>query len=138
MENIWHKIGTKLQFSIAFHSQTGGQTEVVNRSLSNLLWCLVGENLRTLDLALPTVEFAYNNSVNRTIVMSPFEVVHGHQPRQPVDLIPMAFHHTKMSESAASFASHIYDLHEEINKINKTIQTIKLMHICTRRQKSLM
>ena len=37
--------------------------------------------------------------------MSPFEVVHGYQPRQPIDLIPMVPHHTRMSESAASFAS---------------------------------
>ena len=60
-------MGTKLQFSTTFHPQTDGQTEVVNRSLGNLLRCLVGENFRAWDLVLPTAEFAYNNSVNRTI-----------------------------------------------------------------------
>jgi len=58
---------------------------------------------------LPTVEFAYNSSVSRTIGMSPFEVVHVFQPRQLVDLIPMTPHHTRMYESAASFVSHIHD-----------------------------
>jgi len=105
-KTLWHKMGTKLQFSTAFHPQTDGQAEVVNRSLGNLLRCLVGENFRAWDLVLPTAEFAYNSSVSRTIGMSPFEVVHGYQPRQPMDLIPMAPHHTRMSESAASFASH--------------------------------
>ena len=62
-----------------------------------------------------TYEFAYNSSVNRTIGMSPFEVVHGYQPRQHIDLIPMTPHHTRMSESAASFASHIHNLHKEIS-----------------------
>ena len=108
-------MGTKLEFSIAFHPQTDRQTEVVNRSLGNLLRCLVGENLRTWDLVLPTAEFAYNSSINRTIGISPFEVMHGYQPRQPIDLILMAPHHNRMSESAASFALHIYDLHKEIN-----------------------
>ena len=65
---LWHKMGIKLKFSIAFHPQTDGQTEVVNRTLGNLLRCLVGENLKTWDLILPMAEFAYNGSVNRTRV----------------------------------------------------------------------
>jgi len=64
---------------------------------------------------LPSVEFAYNNSVNRTTRMSSFEVVHDYQPRQPIDLILMTSHHARMFESAASFASHIHNLHKEIN-----------------------
>ena len=53
--------------------------------------------------------------------MSPFEVVHGYQPRQLIDLIPMVPHHTRMLESVASFASHIHDLHKEIsNQIQKS------------------
>jgi len=47
--------------------------------------------------------------------MSPLEVVHGYQFRQPINLIPLAPHYTRMSESAASFTSHIHALHKEIN-----------------------
>jgi len=53
--------------------------------------------------------------VNRTIRMSPFEVVHNYQSRQPIDLILMVPHYTRMSESAASFSSHFHDPHKDTN-----------------------
>jgi len=84
-KTLWHKMSTKLKFSTAFHPQTDGQIEVVNRTLGNLLRCLVGKNLRTCDLILPMAEFAYNGSVNRTTDLSPFEIVNGFKPWQPVD-----------------------------------------------------
>ncbi|KAL7148069.1 hypothetical protein ABFS83_06G152600 [Erythranthe nasuta] len=114
-KTLWHMMGTKLKFSTAYHPQTDGQTDVVNRSLDNLLRCLVGEHMRSWHSILPIAEFAYKNSVNRSIGMSPFEVVYGHKPRAPIDLIPMSVSH-RPSEFANAFAQHIHDLHAEINR----------------------
>jgi len=36
-------LGTTLQFSSVYHSQTHGETEVINHSIGNLLQRLVGE-----------------------------------------------------------------------------------------------
>jgi len=47
-------------------------------------------------MILPVAEFAYNSSVDRTIGVSPFEVVTGFNPRQPIDLVPMAHHHSRI------------------------------------------
>uniref|UniRef100_A0A2N9ICA7 Integrase catalytic domain-containing protein n=1 Tax=Fagus sylvatica TaxID=28930 RepID=A0A2N9ICA7_FAGSY len=113
-KTLWHLVGTKLKFSAAYHPQTDGQTEVVNRSLGNLLRCLVGDHARTWDSILPIAQFAYNNSVNRTIGMSPFEVVHGYKARKPLDLLPMS-PQVRMSESAEAFARHVHDLHKDIS-----------------------
>ncbi|KAJ0967944.1 hypothetical protein J5N97_024861 [Dioscorea zingiberensis] len=88
-KTLWKLFGTQLKFSSAFHPQTDGQTEVTNRSLGNLLRCLVGEHPGLWDSLLPTAEFAYNNFVNRTTGKSPFQIVNGLTPRQPVDLIPL-------------------------------------------------
>ena len=40
---LWKKMGIELRFSSTFNPQTNGQTEVMNRSLSILLRCLVGD-----------------------------------------------------------------------------------------------
>ena len=69
-------MGTILKFSIAYHPQTDGQIEVVNKSLGNLLRCLVGDSLGNWDLVISQAEFAYNNLVNRSTRKSPFEIVH--------------------------------------------------------------
>jgi hypothetical protein len=53
-KTLWHMVGTKLKFSTAYHPQIDGQTEVVNKSLGNLLRCLVSDHNRNWDLILPT------------------------------------------------------------------------------------
>ncbi|KAE8672958.1 putative CCCH-type zinc finger family protein [Hibiscus syriacus] len=79
-KSLWGKLGTQLNFSSAYHPQTDGQTDVVNRSLGNLLRCLAGTKPKQWDLALPQAEFAYNRSKNRTTSLSPFEIVYGQNP----------------------------------------------------------
>ena len=76
---------------------------MVNRSLGNLLRCLVGKANRNGDSILLTTQLAYNSSVNRSIGASPFEVVHGYTPRKLLDLLPMSLH-VRISESAEVFA----------------------------------
>ena len=56
-----------------------------------------------------------HSSVNMSMAMSPFEVVHGHKTRKLIDIISMT-HHPKLSESVSVFTSHVHNLHKEINK----------------------
>lgn len=84
---MWRLANTSLDFSSAYHPQTDGQTEVVNRSLGNLLRCLVGDNLKSCDICLPQAEFAHNSAVNRSTGLCPFQVVYAVVPRSPVDLL---------------------------------------------------
>ena len=53
----------------------------MNRSLGNLLRCLVGNKPHNWEMVLAQVEFAYNNFVNKSIGKTPFEIVIGMHPR---------------------------------------------------------
>ena len=46
---LWKMLGTNLSFSSAYHPQLDGQTEVVNRSLGNLLRCLTKKHGQSWD-----------------------------------------------------------------------------------------
>ncbi|GKC75614.1 putative reverse transcriptase domain-containing protein [Tanacetum coccineum] len=110
---LWRKLGTQLQFSSSHHPQTDGQTEVVNRSLGNLLRSLVRENPRQWDLVLPQAEFSYNRSQNRTTGKTPFEVVNGVNPITPLDLTPLPTP-TRFSSSGEEQAHQVQQIHTQV------------------------
>ena len=83
------KFGTRLWYNTSYHPQIERQTEVADRSLGDLLRCLVGENPKKWEVVVAQVEFAYNYSNNQTRGKSLFEVVYGKQPTHPYDLAPL-------------------------------------------------
>ena len=63
-----HKaMGTKLNFSTAFHPQTDGQSERTIQILEDMLRACVMDFNGSWDTHLPLVEFAYNNSYQSMI-----------------------------------------------------------------------
>ncbi|GJU02791.1 RNA-directed DNA polymerase [Tanacetum coccineum] len=114
---IRHKtrLGSKLQFSSFHHPQTDGQTEVINRSLGNLLRSLIGDNVKQWDLIFPQAAFAYNRSVNHTTYKSSFEVVYGRNPITPLDLVPVP-EVWRFSEEGADQSEQIKELHRSVQE----------------------
>ena len=53
----------------------------MNRSLGNLLRCLVGNKPSNWEMVLAQAEFAYKNSVNRSTGKTPFGIVTRMKPR---------------------------------------------------------
>ncbi|KAA0035938.1 pol protein [Cucumis melo var. makuwa] len=77
-------MGTRLDFSTAFHPQTDGQTERLNQVLEDMLRACALEFPGSWDAHLHLMEFAYNNSYQATIGMAPFEALYGKCCRSPV------------------------------------------------------
>jgi hypothetical protein len=78
-------LGTKLLYSIAYHPQTGGQTERVNQILKNMLRSCALTYQDQWDECLPLAEFSYNNSYQESIKMAPFEALYGRRCRTPLN-----------------------------------------------------
>ncbi|KAK8934991.1 hypothetical protein KSP39_PZI014260 [Platanthera zijinensis] len=64
---VQQMLGTKLKFSTAFHPQTDGQTERVNRTIEDMLRMCVLDFGKHWEDHLYLVEFAYNNSYEASI-----------------------------------------------------------------------
>ncbi len=74
-------LGIKRKLSIAFHSQTDGQTERENSTMEAYLRAFVNWEQNNWANLLPMAEFAYNNAKNVSTGHTPFEVNCGYHPR---------------------------------------------------------
>ena len=78
--NFWKglfvDLGTKLNFSTAYHPQTDGQTERVNHVLEDMLHMYVMDKPSKWEDYLHLIEFAFNNGQQASLGMSPYEALY--------------------------------------------------------------
>jgi transposase InsO family protein len=76
-EKLHESMDTKLNFSLAYHPQTDGQTKRTNQILEDMLRAFALNYGKSWDKSLPYAEFLYNNSYQTSIEMAPFEALYG-------------------------------------------------------------
>ncbi|PKI37941.1 hypothetical protein CRG98_041654 [Punica granatum] len=133
--SLWKMVNTLLNFNTAYHPQTDGQTEVVNRSLGNLLRGLVGAHVKSWDQKLSQAEFAHNHDVNRSTGFSPFQVVYSVIPRGPLDLLPVP-DKTKVHGKAVDLVHGLQEIHEYVQN-NLQNAAMKYKAVADRRRRSV-
>ena len=70
-------MGTQLNFSIAFHRQTNGQSKRTIQTVEDMLRICVIDFRNAREKHLTVAEFVYNNSDYSRIGMAPFEALYG-------------------------------------------------------------
>ncbi|UYV82368.1 hypothetical protein LAZ67_21001831, partial [Cordylochernes scorpioides] len=71
----------------AYHPQTNGLTERLNKTIADMLSMYVDVNQKDWDEILPFVTFAYNTAKQESTGFSPFYLVHGREAETPLDLL---------------------------------------------------
>ena len=82
-KGLFGDLGTKLNFTMAYHPQTNGQTERVNQVLEDMIHMYVMDKPTKWEDYLHLVEFSYNNGQQASLGMSPYEALYGRRCKTP-------------------------------------------------------
>ena len=108
-KSLWNILGTNIRMGSGFHPQSSGQVEIFNKLLEQTLRCTIHqlEETRNWVKVLPAIEFAVNNSANRTTGFSAFYLNYGYHPLHPVQIM----HSPEESsvEAVTQFASRLQE-----------------------------
>jgi len=85
-KSVFKTLKTSLRFSTADHPETDGQTERLNQTLEIMLRHYVETSPNSWSKILPMAEFAYNSSVHNSTGKSPFFLVYGTTPLNPLTM----------------------------------------------------
>jgi hypothetical protein len=85
-QELWRLLGTQLAMSTAYHPQTDGQTERMNRLMEEILRSYVSHQGDDWDEHLTAAEIAVNSSKQSSTEFSPFRLNYGHEMNLPLDL----------------------------------------------------
>lgn len=92
LSEFWRELftlhGVSLNYSTAYHPQSDGQTEVVNKCLETYLRCMTSERPHLWSKWLPLAEYWYNSTFHSSTQMTPFEAVYGRPPPVHLPYLP--------------------------------------------------
>lgn len=79
-KELFKLLRVDLKFSTAYHPQTDGQTEVLNRSIETYLRCMTCEKPREWSKWLSLAEYWYNTNYHTAAKTTPYQLVYGQPP----------------------------------------------------------
>jgi hypothetical protein len=115
---FWAKVCTysviRRRLSTAFHPQTDGQTEILNRILKGYLRAYT--SLKQLNWAklLSSAEYVYNNSRSSSTKITPFKALYSYDPELRIDLSTEDSTNKKGVPAARDQITHLSELRERL------------------------
>ena len=92
LSQIWQELfklqGVTLHLPSAYHPQTDGQIEVVNKCLEGYLRCVTGQTPQNWSKWLPLAEFWYNTNYHNSLKTTPFQALYGIPPPLHIPYLP--------------------------------------------------
>lgn len=104
LEEVMHLSGTVHRRTTAYHPQTNGLTERLNKTIADMLSMYVDVDHKNWDSVLPFVTFAYNTAVQETTGFTPFRLLHGREVTTMLDAMLLSDPSTTTTENAAQYA----------------------------------
>jgi hypothetical protein len=87
-QQLFHLQGITLALSSAYHPQSDGQTEALNKCLEGYLRCFSGTKPKDWSTWLPMAEWWYNTNHHSSTHTTPFEVLYGFPPPTLLSYVP--------------------------------------------------
>ncbi|MCI09160.1 Ty-3/Gypsy retroelement related protein, partial [Trifolium medium] len=112
--------------STAYHLESDGQTEVVNRCLETYLRCFISDQPKTWVSWIHWDEYWYNTTFHYSTEKTPFEIVYGRHP--PVVFVKLRAHRQQfvVTRINAKLAAKYYGPYPIIEKIGVVAYRLKL------------
>nr|GEV25618.1 putative reverse transcriptase domain-containing protein [Tanacetum cinerariifolium] len=118
MQNEKKALGTHLDMSTVYHSQTNGQSKRTIQTLEDMLHACVIDFGNGWDRHLSLIKFSYNNSYHARIKTAPFEALYGRKCRSSVCW-------AEVGDTQLTVPEIIHEITEKIVQIKQRIQAAR-------------
>ena len=124
MQQVLKLLNIKHLLTSAYHAQCDGQAERANKTFINIISHFVSENQKDWDQIVPFAEWCMNTMKQETTGYSPFELVFGRPPLQPID-VALNFEGFEEVEKPSEYAGMVYNWLKAarqvaLERVNKT------------------
>ncbi|UYV71905.1 hypothetical protein LAZ67_9001013 [Cordylochernes scorpioides] len=87
LQELTNKCGIKKNTTTAYHPQTNGLTDRLNRTIADMLSMYMDLDQKNWDEMLPFITFAYNTAKQESTGFTPFFLIHGWEAETTLDAI---------------------------------------------------
>ncbi|MCH91013.1 transposon Tf2-1 polyprotein, partial [Trifolium medium] len=122
-QHLFKLQGTTLAMSSAYHPQSDGQTEALNKCLEMYLRCLTFHNPKIWSKVLHLAEYWYNTAFQTSASMTPFKALYGRDPPTmvrasvPIDDVDPSVHNQLLNRD-----SILQQLQQNLHKAQQSMK----------------